>query len=347
MTPVPAVVAKVREMGYPLRKQGRSWGGNVCPSCGEGERNSNRLNLFEGRDGKWRFRCHACCAHGDLVDFMVLAKGISLGKAMKEVGTLTTKAPRIDSDDGAEAARLLALRDVVQILVSEIKTVDRFTVAHLTDRGLPYKLLLQAHERGMLRTLPVDSTAARSWLRTHVGDDLLMRSGLMKPGSTWPALAFRPLVFTLPDGGGFECRIPRQAAAYEIKSIRYGLLSKPYSWAAQKGEPPRSVLLVEGAIDLLSVVALGLEPAQIVLGLPGVNAWKREWFMGMKQLYPNLEVRIGFDADEPGDKAAQTLLELCAEVGLSATRIRPHRGKDWNDVLVFNTKLKEKKQWKT
>ena len=85
------------------------------------------------------------------------------------------------------------------------------------------------------------------------------------------------------------------------------------------------ISIVEGPIDALSLALCGL-PATAMIG----TSWA-EWLpasLASKLVY------IATDADEPGDEAAGQLSQALLPFACRALRLRPHVGKDWNDVLV-------------
>ncbi len=85
------------------------------------------------------------------------------------------------------------------------------------------------------------------------------------------------------------------------------------------------ISIVEGPIDALSLALCGL-PTTAMIG----TSWA-EWLpasLASKLVY------IATDADEPGDEAAGLLSQALLPFDCRALRLRPHVGKDWNDVLV-------------
>lgn len=85
------------------------------------------------------------------------------------------------------------------------------------------------------------------------------------------------------------------------------------------------ISIVEGPIDALSLALCGL-PATAMIG----TSWA-EWLpasLASKLVY------IATDADEPGDEAAGQLSQALLPFACRALRLRPHVGKDWNEVLV-------------
>lgn len=85
------IIAQIMDAhGYPLKKQGRSWGGSFCPKCGAGSAQSNKFCAWAGRDHKERWFCHAYGARGDVADLMALLEAIPFGvwEALLVVATI-------------------------------------------------------------------------------------------------------------------------------------------------------------------------------------------------------------------------------------------------------------------
>ncbi|CAJ0804492.1 DNA primase [Ralstonia thomasii] len=330
----------VQEQGFALRKQGRTWGGASCPSCGEGQETSNRLCVYVGDGGKWRFKCHACGIRGDAADFLAVSRGISLRAALKEVQSRTgvvqsqpSKAPRREAgpapiDDGAKAQAINVIVD--KLLDSQEGKRD--AQAYFRRRGISSKVFQEAWGRGIIRSLPSQSPIATRWLREQIGSIHLMASGLLRQGAACPAAAFRPIVGILPKKSGVEFRLNHEADRTEVKALRYGRLVYPWWWRPN-GEMHR-LIVVEGYIDMLSLVEQGQDKDTAIMALPGANSWRLPWFETLKQRNPNLEVLVALDADDAGDRTAATMIEAVAGVGLKTQRLRPEKGKDWNEALL-------------
>ena len=120
----------------------------------------------------------------------------------------------------------------------------------------------------------------------------------------------------------------------DVKAIRYGRLDWPWWWPYAIGERVKNVLLVEGIIDLLSVVQMGLKPGQAVMGMPGVNTWRLSWAASMAKRHPGVHIAIGLDADEAGERTSRTILKELKESGISGSRRAPG-AKDWNALLTL------------
>ena len=318
------------ELGFPVKKQGRSWGGAACPVCGPGTESSNRLNIFVGRDGKWRFRCHACYAHGDAADFLAQARGIPLRDAIKEVrGVAGINVMEVDrtEEQSRRAALKIAIERICRAATSGRKEIGRY----LADRGISASILDLAIDRGLVRCMPADPRDAQRFLDEVVGEKLLRQSGLLKDAARWSAIAFRPLIGVLP-GGSAEFRLARSPVEGEVKAIRYGHLAWP--WWLRGGEKPiRRAVVVEGVIDLLSVAQLGLGEDEGVMGIPGAASWKPAWFETLAAKHgSNIQIDVGLDADDAGNRASEAIIEAARSAGLPASRLEPP-AKDWNEVL--------------
>ena len=97
----------------------------------------------------------------------------------------------------------------------------------------------------------------------------------------------------------------------------------PWRWNEGKG----TVALVEGLIDLLSLVAMGYEDE--VIAVPGCRQWNHAW----NPLLADRTVIIKFDPDGPGQAAAADLSSELQSEGIRAWVDCPKDG-DINDVLL-------------
>ena len=90
------------------------------------------------------------------------------------------------------------------------------------------------------------------------------------------------------------------------------------------------ILLTEGVIDALSLIALGIPGA---IPCYGVNGFTEEH----ARLLHDERVKtiaIGFDGDEAGHRGAAQLAERLVSEGFTVKVITPRMGKDWNEALL-------------
>lgn len=324
------IIEQLKSKGHHIKKQGRTWGSNFCPRCGEGSKHSNKLCAFVGRDGKERWFCHACGERGDLADLLAALHGITLKEALGMVkSTLPSKATEVvlpREDEGSE--NLDQVRAVIRALLDGLPHACDEAMQYLAKRGIEAAVVRQAAQRGLLRMLPADPFQARDTIFRVADPSSLKATGLWGGSSdTWPAMAFRPLLFFTDTS--VEMRRINTDERFP-KSIRVGKLTKPFAW---RGDPSR-VVVVEGAIDMLSLVQLG--ERRTILALPGVNAYRIEWFEAASKRYGS-RFHIAFDADRAGRLAARRLINELQARGIDAERLEPAQGKDWNDMLLAST----------
>jgi DNA-directed RNA polymerase subunit RPC12/RpoP len=87
------------------------------------------------------------------------------------------------------------------------------------------------------------------------------------------------------------------------------------------------ITVCEGVFDALSLHLCGL-PAVAIVGTSFP-----EWLSSALAFQ---KVFVATDADESGDKAAESLVNVLRSRGARAVRMRPEGAKDWNDVLLNN-----------
>ena len=112
-------------------------------------------------------------------------------------------------------------------------------------------------------------------------------------------------------------------------------------WIPTGKNPPHTAVLVESAVDALSLRALGThcQPGTVIVSTTGATArlpaWLKAW---------NIErILCAFDADEAGDRCAARL----AKADRRVTRLRPQNAKDWNDILKARRQEHETQNSKT
>lgn len=299
---------------------------NVCPnpSCGVASKESVKICV---KDEKWK--CFACNEHGDVVEAASRHWGLSLAEAaLKLVGAdqdiLRTyerpkPLPAIQRDDSA-------LGEVFSKLVAACPEPSREVIDYLGSRGIPAQIVRDACRLGILASLPASPTVAKEFLVDLIGRDLLFQAGLWREGAKMPAIAYRPLVLVSNNRRAGEFRYLRAARPDERKLLRYGSIA-PWGWL---GESRTRILITEGCIDLLSAVALGTKRS--ILGLPGCENWRPEWFVKFR----GADVMTAFDDDEAGHTAFAKIRPVLESAvgGPISTYKHPAGAKDLNEALV-------------
>jgi hypothetical protein len=325
----------IRSQGIVLRAQGRSYGSPTCPICGTSDdKTSNRVSVFKMANGLWRWRCFVCGSPAaSVIDYAAALWGVPPREASFRLAN--EDIPDIPAAEKSDPVASSSVRDEESVgrVIKAIQELGYTSVnevmSYLTDqRGIPERLIAEAVRRGLVRMLPSEPIMALRFLQESIGEGLLKKAGFWKEGKKWPAISFRPLVFMLGKGGA-EFRLAREPKADEVKSIRYGKLDFPFWW---KGNDAKRVLLVEGAIDALSSVAMGQECH--VMGIPGCQAWRPEWFDLIVKKYGSVEFIRGLDGDEGGQKADKKIAEFLTQRGYKHSHYDIPVGADWNKLLL-------------
>ncbi|MBG6083017.1 toprim domain-containing protein [Rubrivivax gelatinosus] len=299
---------------------------NVCPNpdCGLASKASTKCSV--SRD---RWNCFACGKKGDVVEAAMHHWGTSLkDAALRLIGAdeevlCSYKAPvappKVDRDDAV-------LHKVIAQLVDAQRDVATGAIEYLASRGIDPKLTREAVRRKLLVTLPEDPEACKEHLLGVCGRDALATAGLWRHDAKAPAAAFRPLMFVSYGMTSVEFRLMRKPKPGDIKSLRYGAIA-PFVWI---NECQDRVMIVEGAIDLLSALQMGTKRS--LIGVPGCENWREEWFTKLA----GRDVLDGLDGDGPGVQASEKLRPVLEGKGAKYHRyLHPHGAVDLNDELML------------
>lgn len=310
-----------------------------CPSCGSSKDGGHKVTL-SGNAGQY-WRCFRCGGHGDVVAAAAKHYGCDDYEAAKKLlNKSETSLPRVEIVAPAVniAAKNQAMIEALECLHYRLTGHwDNRVAGYLVhNRGIPMDLLRSAwKEKHILRMLPFDPAASIKLLIDSCGEDLLRASGLWREGAKAPGIAFRPLIFFLPQRDSAEFRVARQPKPGEPKAIRYGRAEMPWQWQGKEDH----FAFVEGAIDMLSMAAMGYKGTTI--GLPGCNNWKDEWLTG----YSGKLVHVALDndsgsKDNPGQKWAAKLAEKLKQAGAKVIVRNLPPETDINDLLREKLKAK-------
>lgn len=312
---------------------------DCCPICGP-RAESLKLSV---RDGK--FHCFSCGGRGSVVDAAAAIYGVDEITAAKrlvksEQGSFPKKYRDYNPSSPEVHEEHEALREVLSLLRPIIcRRDDKLAWTYLVgERCISPWVLERAMAEKRLGFLPSHPVHAKNFLVKHVGETLLKKSGLWKKDAKSPGICYRPIVSFMPCGGSAEFRrFKEEEPAKGVKAIRYGPLKYPWFW---KGEGDRA-LVVEGVIDFYSAPSMGWKGH--IIGVPGCNNWKIDWFVKCAQKLGIRSFLIGFDNDvnrdkNPGQEWAQKLsIEMQAN-NLTRSIYVPPAG-DINDILKGKLKM--------
>lgn len=319
----------VLKAGFDLRKQGMRYAAKHCPHCDPGL--GDAMSIFQ-KGGVWRWNCFRCNRGGTVIDFAAAVWGISEREAAIRLANDDEIGQAVVIKENKPAVTPEITKSTLGLIARHGHTSVRECLDYLQSRGISEKTATDAVRRGLLRFLPANPFQANKFLNEKLGIEKLRESGLLKPEARWPGIAFRPMVFFFPGFSAAEFRLAREPKDGEPKAVRYGNAKWPWWWKA--GETVSTIHIVEGAIDLLSRVEMGLKEGEALIAIPGTSSWRPEWISAVYNAHPKAKFVLGLDADEPGQQASEGMHEALAGLGASVTEIVPSVGKDWNEYLL-------------
>lgn len=322
-----------------------------CPHCGDSGKGSLKLSV---RKGSTSYHCFSCMGDRDsrsIVDAAAAIWGLTpIQAAVRLVNPNQNDKPvRLyvpPSEPAADPAQDLAVSEVTRKLHEVLAgRKNQHVLRYLTNaRQIPMHVLQACIDRKFLKFMPENPAHGKAMLEKYIGRELFERAGMWKAGSRAPAILYRPLVSFFPGFDRAEFRLIKDPREGEPKGLKYG--SETYPWYFEQDSAETAV--VEGIIDMMSLLALGWTGS--IIGLPGVNCWKLEWFVsnakkkGVRRFVSfldndNTKIRKG-PILNPGIYWTYMLHEALYEAGIEHVPCQPQSG-DVNELLQGNGSLSD------
>jgi DNA primase len=327
------LLALVRSRGIELQKHGsKDWKG-LCPFHGD----TGTPNLIVSPDrGLWH--CMACGKAGNPIQFVQAHDGLSFRHAYE----LLAGGSSCGGQSAVYAARPLAKQCTVPVLACPLDAqADDATLlrqvtdyyqerlravpgarAYLASRGLDHDDLITRHQLGFAdRTLGLRLPEANR----KTGE--LLRTRLTQLG-VWRESGHEHfngcIVVPLFDGAG-------KIASYYGRRIAPGAVKHLYSPGPHRGlfNPAafdqEEIILCEAVLDALTFCAAGIPHVSCLYGTEG---WTDELTRALKKVR---RVRLAYDADDAGDRAAERDTKRLQALGIEVYRIKFPWGMDANE----------------
>lgn len=303
-----------------LAGEGGGKGGRYssCPSCG----NSGHGGKVSIKNGI--FTCFKCGAHGDVIEAASLLFGTDKNTAsLQLMGMDHLAIPRVLPAPEVKPRNQEAVEHVIKALLNYDAPLSESISQYLLGRGISLSTQERARQSGLLRSFPSEDGGTNfRFLKTLVSSDALEAAGMLSGERRFAPASYRPLICLSQNCKAAEFRLSRVAKPDEAKVLRYGQKS-PF-WF---GQSETELLLVEGAIDLLSALELGARAS--IIGLPGVTNWDLEWFAP----WYDHNVTLALDTDSAGLEQTSVLNFELTGKGCTVTTYVPE-GKDLNEELT-------------
>lgn len=302
-----------------------------CPNCLMSSRNSTKLSI-----NKPLWKCWSCGKGGSVIDYAMYYWQISETEAAQRLADMQGgvkhanlnlpseyRKPDVSAKPAEKKKPLRDFSSFLKKLHYEAGTFNKEAYDYLIKvRKISKATVDQAVYRGMIRFLPSNPHEAAKWLLTKFSEAQLRSLGLWTEKARFPWIAMRPMIFFLPGLTSAEFRIIKDDSDNK-KSIRIGHTENPYLW---KGESHLQLAIVEGMIDLLSLVDMKWK--YDIKALPGAQVFQSEWIDGEWK-----RVAIFTDKDKAGVSSAEKIVESANELGKESFVRHPPAG-DVNKELV-------------
>ena len=325
------LIALLERYGFYIRKVGSAYRSSRCPACGASDnKTSTKLYITS----EWWF-CFACGRGGDIITAVQILEQLSPKEAAEwllgQHDMTAVKKPPLPSTTRTieiNKARLKVAYGLVRI-ASSASGPRRKIWAYLQEkRGIPEAIIRESLKKKINYFLPDNPFVLNRVIREELEEPLLKESGLLSDTGVIKNIVLqRPIISPFRERGriiGLQLRAITEVHPKTLSLVRSGLWWWP-------GAEKDTLCIVEGVIDMMSLVAMGWKGS--ILGLPGVGLVKK----ALKVLTGPLKGKktfIALDGDEAGRGATDKILEACP----SASVIPLPEGRDLNDLLMEGIK---------
>ncbi|MCE1196896.1 DNA primase [bacterium] len=316
-----------------LTKKGNKWWG-LCPFHGE------KTPSFSVDAERGLYYCFGCQKGGSLIDFLMETDKLSFVEAVEELAErANVPIPKGDYASDKEETERAGLYVLYEKLANAFNWVLRnhdsgaVALGILRKRGIPESLI----DGFRLGYAPAD----HAWLYRFLAGkgfspDFLARTGLFSARNARYPLFCDRIMFPIADQRGrviaFGGRLIHGDGPKYINSPDTPIFHKQENlFALDKALPAikeqNSALICEGYMDALSFHAAGIANAVAPLG----TAFTTRQAALLRRRAER--VRLCFDSDPAGKKAAERACSVAAGAGLEADVVLMSEGKDASEIL--------------
>jgi KaiC/GvpD/RAD55 family RecA-like ATPase len=304
------------------------------------DRNTPNFTVYRKKDGYWGYRCFACDASGDAIEFVQKTHNYSFIEAVKYIAEVYgfdfpddfspsqrgrysgKKSGRIyqRSEEGLEA-NLNKLWEKCRSAWKRENEIVKRTKDFLESRGI--KLIPEDYCGVLLPEFVAGNDELSTWLREKAQAGYNLVVPVFRDGNV-VNLVLRDVVGDKPKS--------RKVLNLPGKSVY------PVNLDGVKKDAKSLCILCEGITDFLSVVAALRKGnlAERVVAVTGANIFKEEW----AKEFPEHTIII-YDGDQAGYKGAQRAFRKLKEAGKRPKVVFLPAGVDLNDLLLQSGSLKE------
>ena len=331
------LLSLIQSRGVSLARKGKNWTG-LCPFHDD----SKTPNLIV-TPGKGLWRCMACNAAGNAIQFLQKHDGLSFrhafellcngGKAAFEGNGRAGPAkqstvPKLPCPlgEGSEGAELLS--EVAgyyhERLAHSPPALDYLKTRGLDDEGLCRRFGAGFADRTLGLRIPQANRKAGGLIRSR-----LKELGVLRPNGREHLHGCLVVPVEL-DGSAVQLygrRVDPKAA----KDSRHLYLPRPLAGVFNpEAFASRDLILCESILDAMTFARHGMDSATCAFGSGGMNQDLREAIRSRKVE----TVRVAYDADKAGEKAFARDSEILRALGLEVLRVKLPWGSDPNSFAL-------------
>lgn len=328
-------------LGLTVHKEGRSFK-CLCP-CHEDRTPSMSLKNYPNGAG---WTCFGCQKKGDAIALVKAVRGVGFAKAVEALEEIQGVSHAIEFEPTSPIRKAVqgaldpTSYDVIARRELELSPLSGEVWAYLQRRGIAE----EARRAGCGgREHPMLQGALCETLVREFGKEPLVRAGVL---NGWGSLKNQDHRLAIPwktREGRIACVQRRHLADWKPRylfpsgyTIRepFGadLFDAEIARVEATGREPE-IVLTEGALDCLAARALARldDLPWVVLGAASAEGTERIAWDGFVR---GRLVRLAFDNDEPGDRAARHLAGILSQAAREILRRRPCAAKDVGESLI-------------
>ena len=327
------LVALIRARGIELKKHGSKDFIGLCPF----HEDTNKPNLIVS-PAKGLWHCMACGAAGNPIQFVEKFDGVSFrhafvlldeGKALESVEQHTqSTVPRLECPLDLDADDEALTKQVIQYYQERLSAPDGGKARdYLAKRGLDHPDIIKKFQLGYAdRTLGLRLPDKNRRSGAAIRDRLTKLGFYRESGHEHLNGSLTIPIFTAAG------QVGEVYGRKVTEKLRKGTPDHLYLPGPHRGifNPEaltsRELILCESLIDALTFWANGMESVTAIFGTEGFTD---ELFEAIKH-HQIESIRIAYDADEAGERAAERDVARFTGIGIECHRIRFPWGEDAN-----------------
>ncbi len=328
------IVSLFASFGVRLTARGKGWVGR-CPWHEDKE-----PSLSVDRE-KGLYHCFGCGESGDVVSLVEKVRGVGFREALEYLKSHTGSLPSARQRDGRRIPRTSVAHPGPEATATPSGEDLHFILDEVAAR---YASALLSHPEAKaylaargLEQVPLIAEFKLGYCAGTLGGVLseaqkaeLTRLGILKAlgAEHFQGCIVVPLLDEQAHVAGFygrRIRVNSGPAHLYLPGPHQGLVNRAAARVYRE-----ELILTESILDALSLIALGILN---VIPCYGVNGFTGEH---LRLLHDErvTTVALGFDSDEVGRTASESLAERLVVEGFTVKLITPLTGKDWNEALL-------------